>query len=116
MDNVSMQPRDPTTMDWCDVELCAVSWTNGGRDLQLDFVAVGNPAEESQRILIARWISGLRVNLAFERTTAGRPLSWDAVFRHEPGGRWIVEIDFASHGVLRFECTELLLRVEDRSE
>ena len=91
-------------MNWCDLSLCSVSWIEEGRDVVLCFLI---PPSDREIRLACRWVSGLRVALAFESNLGGYPLSWDAELKRAEGEGWSILFDFADAGSLSLTCQEL---------
>ncbi len=100
---------DPTDaqiarMNWCDHTLRAISWTDDGRDLVLEFQVP--PADRRFRVT-CRWVRGLRVTLEFPADTGGGALSWEGAAKRTADGAWNLAIDFASAGGISLECQDL---------
>lgn len=72
-------------MNWCDVSLCGISWVEDGRNVVLDLLM---PPSDDTVQLTCRWVRGFQASLAFERDTAGYPLSWDGSVKRAEDGAW----------------------------
>ena len=58
--------------------------------------------------LLFTWVNKLSIHLR----TFG-PMTWDVTFARTPDGRWGVLFDFASAGVIEFECEEIISCTDD---
>lgn len=95
---------------WCDVELRAMSWVEGGRDLLLSLrLPPSEPEDRRNRLLRAHWATGLKANLSFVEKSGGYPLTWDVKFERIASKGWVVHFDFGGAGELSFRCVDLEL-------
>ena len=99
-----MTAEQAAQMNWCDVSLCGISWVEDGRDVVLNLLM---PPSDDAVQLTCRWVRGLQTSLAFERDTAGYPLSWDGSVKRVEDGAWKVKFDFASAGGLSLVCQSI---------
>lgn len=96
-------------LQWCDVELHAMTWGDSGRDLSLHLrsPATLEAGEQFDRIVWARWVRGLRLDLQMTEGTSGYPTTWDVAFERDQSGVWSVVLDFGAVGSVSFLCSEL---------
>ena len=98
-------------LEWSDVSLYAVKWSQDGRDLllELDFPRMGLAT------LLCSWARNVEIQVISKENEGGPPLSWDASFKQLAKTGWNICLDFADRGQLSLECTELILKCRIRS-
>ncbi len=97
---------------WCDVELRAMSWIEGGRDLLLSLrLPPSEPEDRRHRLLRARWVTSLRADFSFADKSGGCPLTWDVTFERIASKELFVHFDFGGIGGLSFRCVDFELTV-----
>lgn len=103
----------------CDVQVDFIEWSNEGRDLRIGLVMLDNEMETgsiSRRVILARWVRGLKIDLRYRDDAGGYPMTWDVEADELQSGELFVRFDFADVGEMTFECSELLWGLGDEEQ
>lgn len=95
----------------CDVQIDRIEWANEGRDLRLGLIVPGDGTKTDvapRRVILARWVRGLKLHLSFRDDEGRCPMTWDVEANELESEKWFVRFDFAHVGEMTFECNELL--------
>ncbi len=101
------EPFDVSLMPRCDVQLRGLAFAENGADLQLQLRAsVGGMTLDW--VLLALQVHALKIDLDYGDRGARMPMTWDMLIDQDRRQEeWFVIFDFASHGELRFRCSNL---------
>jgi hypothetical protein len=92
---------------WSDALLRGLRWVHDGRDLELALrLGSRESAVPAEVVLLAEWVSELRIHVSFEPNRGGYPMTWDATFARS-SQQWRVRLDFGLLGEMSFCCNEL---------
>jgi len=106
MDTKNIKLSNETKEDFilCDAALQVIAWINDGRDIELKLIL----ADDNTAILRCSWVDSLEMDIHSKTREIGIGFTWETQVEKK-ADRWQIILDFASNGIIKFECSAATL-------